>query len=48
MLSEAEVAGATNAEFTMTETMLETVDVTGVEALSVTLQVIKCEVPEAV
>jgi hypothetical protein len=35
--------GAVNAEFTVTETALEAGDVTGVEALSVTLQVTEYE-----
>jgi hypothetical protein len=35
-------------EVTVTETALEAGDVTGVEALSVTLQVTVCEVPAAV
>jgi hypothetical protein len=37
-----------DVEFTVTETALEAGEVTGVEALSVTLQVIECEPAEAV
>ena len=39
--------GAIKAEFTVTETALEAGDVTGVEALSVTLQVTECKPAEA-
>jgi hypothetical protein len=46
-VGEAEAVGATKAEFTVTETALEA-EVTGVEALSVTVQVMECEVPAAV
>jgi hypothetical protein len=48
VLLEAEAVGAIKAEFTVTETVLDAGDVTGVEALSVTLQVIEWEVPAAV
>jgi hypothetical protein len=40
---EAEAVGAAKAEFTVTETALEAGDVTGVVALSVTLQVTEYE-----
>lgn len=39
MLGEGVTVGATKAEFTVIETALDAGDVTGVSALSVTLQV---------
>jgi hypothetical protein len=44
----AVTVGAISAGFTVTATALEAGDVIGTEALSVALQVITCEVPEAV